>query len=100
MPISARQQIETSGNEFMNNPGTEIVWLIWTKNKNDVLEAAKQSAFLSGRIKDETEVQQFNDFLQKYKDRIIEEKKDTANQQTVIKASGDVIVHRIELEHR
>lgn len=100
MPISARQQIETGGNEFMNNPGTEIVWLIWTAKKNDVIEAAKQLAFLSGRIKDETEVRQFNDFLQKYINRNIEEKKDTANQQTVIRGSGDIIVHRIELEHR
>lgn len=99
--IKAKEQIETSWNEFEGERGTEIVWLIWTKDKNDVLEAIKQSAFdAEGAIKDEKNARQLNDFLQKYAKEKPEAVKDSTNQQTVVRGKGDVIAHRIELEHR
>lgn len=41
-----------------------------------------------------------SDFVQKYKDKKLETSKDTANRQTIVKGNGDVIVYKIELEHR
>ncbi len=100
-PIPAKQQVETAFNTFGGNPGTEVMWFIWTANKNDVLEATKEWAINNkGKIGDETKIQQLSDFLQKYKDPKTEAQKDSINQQTVIKGKGDVIVQRIELEHR
>ena len=100
-PIPAKEQVETAFNTFGGTPGTEIVWLIWSTNKNEILETAKESAISnSGKVEDETKIQQLSDFLQKYNDPKTEAKKDSANQQTVIKGNGDIIVQRIELEHR
>lgn len=98
--VLAKQQIETPFNRFGGNPGTEVMWLIWTANKMDVLEAIKQSAYPQIKIENEKDVRQLTDFLQKYKDRKNEVEKDTSNRQTVINGNGDVIVQRIELEHR
>ena len=102
MPIPAKQQVETSSSTFQDNPGTEVMWFIWTANKNDVLEATKEWAFNNlGKIESDTAIhKQLNDFLQKYKEQKNEAQKDTDNKQTVIKGKGDVIVQRIELEHR
>ena len=102
MPLPAKQQIETAFNTFTGAPGTESMWFIWTANKNEILEAAKESAFNNlGKIDSNAEVyQQLNEFLQKYKNQKNDVQKDTANQQTVIKGTDDVIVQRIELEHR
>lgn len=98
--VPSGQSIETPDNHFSGNPGTEVVWLIWTANKMDVLEAIKQSAYPQIKIENEKDVRQLTDFLQKYKDRKNEVEKDTSNRQTVINGNGDVIVQRIELEHR
>jgi serine/threonine protein kinase len=93
--IKAKEQIETGQNEFGGERGTEIVWLIWTK------EAARTAAFDGeGAIKDEKNARQLSDFLQKYAKEKNEAVKDTANRQTVVKGKGDIIAHRIELEHR
>ena len=99
--IKAKEQIETSYNTFGGTRGTEIVWLIWTKDKTDDLESARTSAFDGqGTVKDEKNVGKITDFVQKYSKEKVETNKDTANQQTVVKGRGDVVVSRIELEHR
>jgi len=99
--VKAKQTIETSNNTFSGTRGTEIVWLIWTKAKNDDLETMRQAAFdAGGTMKDEKSSRQLTDFLQTYKNEKNETIKDTANQQTVVKSKGETIVQKIELEHR
>lgn len=99
--ITSKEQIETSNNTFSGSRGTEIVWLIWTKEKSDDVETARQAAFdTNGTVKDEKNARQLTDFLQKYKNEKNETTKDTANQQTVVKGKGETIVQKIELEHR
>ncbi|MDQ3087048.1 MAG: hypothetical protein M3Q78_00445, partial [Acidobacteriota bacterium] len=99
--VKAKQTIETSNNTFSGTRGTEIVWLIWTKAKNDDLETMRQAAFdADGTMKDEKSSRQLTDFLQTYKNEKNETIKDTANQQTVVKSKGETIVQKIELEHR
>ncbi len=98
--VKAKEQIETNQNTFRGNRGTEIVWLIWTKNKNDILEEARTSAFNEeGSIKDEKNARQLTDFLQKYAKEKPETIKDSANQQTKVRGKGEIIVQRIELEY-
>lgn len=99
--VKAKQQIETGNNTFKGKRGTEIVWLVWTAEKQEVLESARQEAFNSvGRVSNEKNAGQLADFLQKYAEAKPEISKDTANRQTLVKGKGDVVVHRIELEHR
>lgn len=99
--VKAKEQIETGNNTFGGKRGTEIVWLVWTANEQDELKAARKAAFDGqGTIKDEKNVRQLTDFLQKYAEEKPEAIKDSANQQTIVKGKGDVVAHRIELEHR
>lgn len=102
IPVPAKQPIETGFNTFAGSAGTEIMWFVWVADKNDVLESVKQTALKTpkGNVGDETKIRQLSDFLQKYNDPKTEAKKDSANKQTIIKGTGDVIVQRIELEHR
>ncbi len=99
--VAANKEVGTNFNTFGGTRGTEIVWLIWTKDKTDYLEAARQSAFdANGAVKDEKNTRQLSDFLQKYSKEKSEASKDSANQQTVVKGKGETVVYRIELEHR
>lgn len=100
-PVPAKQSIETGFNTFGGTAGTEVMWFIWTANKNDVLEAIKETTLKGkGNVGDETKIQQLSQFLQKYHDSKTEAKKDSANKQTIVKGTGDIIVQQIELEHR
>lgn len=75
--------------------------LLFAKNKQDDLEAARQSAVdANSAVKDEKNTRQLSDFLQKYAKEKPVASKDGANQQTVGGGNGETIVHRIELEHR
>ncbi|MBA2493898.1 MAG: serine/threonine protein kinase [Acidobacteria bacterium] len=98
--VKANQEIETGYNFFSGGKGTEILWIIWTKQGNNVLEAAKQSALETqgGVVSDEEIARQLDGFLQRGKKT--EADKDTANQQTIVEGEGDVVIHRLELEHR
>jgi uncharacterized NAD-dependent epimerase/dehydratase family protein len=99
--VSAKQQIETSSNTFTGERGTEIVWLIWAATKQDDLESIWREAFDNkGVVKGDDNIQRLKTFLEKKKENKTEASKDTANQQTIVKANGDVVAHRIELEHR
>ena len=99
--VRARQTIETGQNTFGGESTTEIVWLIWTKDKTDDLESARTSAFAAqGAVKDEKNVRLLSDFVQEYGQEKPETSKDTANRQTIVKGKSDVIVQKIELEHR
>ncbi len=98
--ILARKRVETAKNTFGGGRGTESIWLIWTKEKdaslNEVFESATQAL---GSVPAD-DVATLRDFLDKYSVVKPESEKDSGNQRTVIKAKGDTVVHRIELEHR
>ncbi len=99
--VSAGEPIETVGNEFTGERGTEIMWMIWTKSKRDDVDAAVRSAFASrGTVKDAAALTGLEGFIETFRPESREAIKDSANQRTLIKGSGDVVLHRFELEHR
>jgi serine/threonine protein kinase len=99
--VKSKEPVETSINTFGGARGTEIVWLIWTAKKQADLEAARESAFSGqGTVKDTENVKKLKDFLEKYPSDKNETRKDSKNQQTIVKGKGDVFAQRIELEHR
>lgn len=96
--VSAGQPIETAQNTFSGGKGTEVMWLIWTAEKQDVLEAVARSASLpGGAIRDRDALR---DLLEAHRGEPRDVRKDSANQRTVVKATGGMILHRFELEHR
>ena len=98
--VTAAQQIGTAQNTFSGGKGTEVIWLIWTKNSSDDLERVVAAAFAARGAVDPDNGSTLQGILDKYKSAPREVSKDTANQETVIKTNGDVVVHRFEIEHR
>jgi hypothetical protein len=98
--VNASQPIETAQNTLSGGKGTEVVWMIWTREKRDDLEGMVKNAFsLRGAVSSDDGAK-LKDLLDKNKDATREVTKDTANQQTVIKSNADIVVHRFEIEHR
>jgi hypothetical protein len=99
--MGANQMVETGENEFGNAPGTEKLWIIWTRQKQPELEAAKTTAFRGlGKIQDVEQEQRLRHFLQEGLQDQVHMKKDVGAKETTIAATGDVIVYLLYLEHR
>ncbi len=100
--IKANQEIETGYNIFSGGKGTEIIWIIWTKQADETLELAKNSALeeKGGRVTNKEVSRQLNEILLQHNKDKNEIKKDSSNELTVINSGGDVIIHRLELEHK
>lgn len=92
--------LATNWNEFAGQPGTENFWIIWTASPVAQLEAAKETAFThpEGAITDAATIGNLKLFLSRHSEP--ETTKDTARQQTTVRAVGDVLVKHLELEHR
>ena len=100
--IKAESEVETGYQIFGGGKGTEIIWLIWTKQENAVLQTVKNSALdgIAGELQEENATNDFSAFLQQYDDRQIEPSKDSASQTTIISSGSEIIVHRLTLEHK
>ncbi len=100
--IKANTEIETGYNLFGGGKGTEVIWIIWTGKENETLEAAKKNALekSGGKITDEAAARQLNSLLQSSAEQKNEVKKDSSNQTTVVSGPGDILIHRVELEHK
>lgn len=99
--VSNGQQIETARSTFTGGRGTEVVWMIWTKEKSEDLERVTRAAVASaGVVMDEASAILLEQFLEQNKSQKTESTKDSGNQRTLVKAKGDTVVHRFELEHR
>lgn len=98
--IEPKQQAKTRPGTFVDGRNTAIVWLVWTAGKHDDLESATRTALEGdGVVRNENEIQKLKHFLERNKNFRLDINNDDANRQTVLKGSGDKIVHRIELEH-
>ena len=100
--IVAKREIQTAYNVFGGGKGTEIVWVIWTKNENEVVETAKKAAIeeAGGGLVNENNSLRLNEFLAEHDRNHKEIIKEPSREVTTVKSTGDVIVHRLELEHQ
>lgn len=96
--VSAGESIATSQNTFSGGRGTEIVWIVWTKDASPSLEAIRASAFANGGLVEPQIARNYGD-LESIKANG-QPKKDSAAQTTILSGNGDIVAYRIELEHR
>jgi serine/threonine protein kinase len=98
--VSSDQQTQTGWMVFDKSQGTENFWLVWSANPIAELEAVKGvvNNVDKGSIKDANQAEAVRKFLSASRPTA-ETQKDSEKKQTNIKASGNQIVHRIELEH-
>ena len=99
--VTAGQQVRTGQNTFTGGTGTEVIWFIWSKDATDEFNKAVASAFASNQgAVDPENASTLHDLLEKYRSVPREVSKDTVRSETVVKGTGDTVVHRFELEHR
>jgi hypothetical protein len=104
--IVPEQVIPIPGEEdwfvFDEQQGTEQLWLVWSKQPLEVLEATKSygDAASQGAIDDSSLVQRIHAFLNEQHAVPVRSVRDEAAHKTVVTGAGDVITRLVKLEHR
>ena len=100
--LDANQVVQTNWNTFAGQAGTEQFWVVWSASPVTELEVARDDAFKSkeGALTDTATLKTVKDFLTKHSEPKPETAKDTAKQQTDVRASGELLVKLVPLEHR
>lgn len=97
----ANQLLESPRNRFEGTPGTEVIWLIWTKFRNEALEKVKQSATRTkGRVADEKDEMLLSQFIDGLRATGSDSYVDSNGKKVVVRSGGEAVLHRVELQHR
>jgi serine/threonine-protein kinase len=100
--LKANQEMNTSWIKFDDEQGTEKLWLIWSAAALPELESVKGVVNFKdqGAISHPDQIRVVREFLNKHYDGakpLLE--KDEVNEQTLVKGSGEVLVHLIKFLH-
>ncbi|MGH9836673.1 MAG: serine/threonine protein kinase [Blastocatellia bacterium] len=100
--LKANQEMNTSEFKFDEEQGTEKLWLVWSAAALPELESVKGvgNPKDQGAISNPDQIRVVREFLDKHYDAakpLVE--KDEVNEQTLVKGSGEVLVHLIKLLH-
>jgi serine/threonine protein kinase len=100
--LEQNQDMQTDWNTFGGQKGKERFWMIWSVAEVIPLEIARHEAFKNkdGAIIDAEVVRNLRDFLSEHSKPEPETVPETAKQRTSVRASGDLLVKLLELEHR
>lgn len=92
---------EQSWFQLDEKEGTELIWLIWSKNEIDKLESAKQFANPNdrGKISDPELSDFIEEFLRKHQANKENIKRDDDKKISLITANADILTHVVKLEH-
>ncbi|MGI9067372.1 MAG: protein kinase domain-containing protein [Pyrinomonadaceae bacterium] len=100
--IDGGQPVQIGG-RFAGQAGTEQVWIVWSAAPMADLEAARDSALKfrnKGRITDQAVVSKVREFLTSSASSASEVSKDITTHRTVIGGNSDLLLKRLELQHR
>ncbi|HYJ88904.1 MAG TPA: serine/threonine-protein kinase [Pyrinomonadaceae bacterium] len=99
--LAANQKVETGWMVFDENQGTEKFWLVWAAEAVPELEAVKGvvNPQDKGEISDAGQRKAVKQFLEKHAAAELVAQKDKTKKLSNVKANGEVLVHRLELEH-
>jgi hypothetical protein len=100
--LKANEEINTSEFRFDGEQGTEKIWMVWSAAALPELESVKGvgNPKDQGAINNPDQIRVVREFLNKRYDAakpLVE--KDEVNERTVVKGSGEVLVHLIKLLH-
>ncbi len=98
--VRSGEEVETAQNTFGGGRGTEILWVFWTKERQENLEPALTTELGANGAVSENSRGRLQEFIAKHRNESRDVAKDSAEQRTVVRGSGDTIIHRFELEHR
>jgi hypothetical protein len=99
--LAGNQKIETGWMVFDENQGTEKFWMVWAAEAVPELEAVKGvvNPQDKGEISDAGQRNAVKQFLEKHSSAEAVAQKDKTKKLSNVKANGNVLVHRLELEH-
>ncbi len=100
--LKAKEEINTAEFKFDEEQGTEKIWMVWSAAALPELESVKGvgNPKDQGAINNPDQIRVVREFLNKHYDAakpLVE--KDEVNELTVVKGSGEVLVHLIKLLH-
>ncbi len=99
--LAARQRVQTGWNYFVDTPGVEKLWIIWSKEPLSDLDAVFQSAVANkGVIANVAEILKVQSYLKRYESQRPEVVPDKAKEATFVKGRGDIVVTLLELTHK
>jgi serine/threonine-protein kinase len=99
--VTANQKLQTAWMRFDDNQGTEKFWVVWAAGPVKELDGATGAVNErdAGEVRDPTKAQAVRDFLKQHSSPKPELTKESAPEQSIIKARTDVLVSAIELKH-
>jgi serine/threonine protein kinase len=103
--LKAEQQIVIPGNgewfKLIKDEGTEKLWIVWTPDQLEKLEALKKWANPKdlGEIKDANQVTELKNLLASQAGNAPLVEKDESQKQTMLTLQGDMLIKMIALEH-
>lgn len=97
--IEKDARIKTGFIPFTGKPGKEIVWVVWTGGSVPEPDEARTNALINkGKVQDPKMAKELKEYLDSYpKDQL---KIETSQGKRTVTGNSDVIVYRMELEHR
>jgi serine/threonine protein kinase len=103
--LKAEQQIVIPGNgewfKLIKDEGTEKLWIVWTPDQLEKLEALKKWANPKdlGEIKDANQITELKNLLASQSGNAPLAEKDELQKQTMLTLQGDMLIKMIALEH-
>ncbi len=99
--IAARRQYATAKSEFDGQPGTEKFWILWSREKPEIAEAARADAFENeSNVTDSDVRDKLKNLLEKSSKNKINVSKEAEQKVTNVTFEGDAVAQLIQLEHR
>lgn len=98
--VAAQQTIKTGGYRFTGGVGVERVWLVWAKQRSQVLDPIFRDARNDGVIHNPAQQAQLQDFFKQNESSSTELIQDESKERAILKGRGDVIVRRLDFSHK
>ncbi len=99
--LAADQELQTGWYYFVDKTGVERLWLIWTSEAASDLDAVVgDAANHGGVIVDPGQLATVQKYLRHYESQRPEVDPNKAQERTLVRGKGDVVVDRIELTHK
>jgi hypothetical protein len=98
--IAAHQEIKTGWYRFTGSTGIEEVWLVWSAQRNTVLDSIFQSAEKDGVIHDPSQQAKLRDFLKQYRSSSTELVQDEMTSRALLKGHGQILIRPLDFSHK
>ncbi len=98
--IAAHQDIKTGWYRFTGSTGVEQVWLVWSAQRNALLDSIFREALADGVVHDPGQQAKLRDFLKQYEPSGTELIQDEKSSRASLKGRGEILIRRLDFSHK